>query len=79
MVADELVLQRCRDAVGDPELSWAEDLFDAGLDSIGLLELSEVLSADAGAEVLVSKLFTCTTPAEVAALLRQQDPAASRS
>lgn len=77
MVADELVLQRCRDAVAEPDLDWTHDLYEAGLDSIGLLELSASLSADTGTEVLVSKLYTCTTPAEVAALLRQQDPAAS--
>jgi acyl carrier protein len=78
MVADELVLQRCRDAVADPDLDWTQDLYEAGLDSIGLLELSAALSEDAGTEVLVSDVFNCTTPAEVAALLRQQDPAASR-
>lgn len=78
MVADELVLQRCRDAVADPGLDWTQDLYDAGLDSIGLLELSDALSADAGTEVLVSELFTCSTPAEVAGLLRQDSPARRR-
>lgn len=77
MVADGLVLQRCRDALAMPELDWTHDLYDAGLDSIALLELSATLSADAGTEVLVSDLFNCTTPAEVAALLRQQYAAAS--
>ncbi|HJQ01815.1 MAG TPA: acyl carrier protein [Jatrophihabitans sp.] len=79
MSLDDLVLQRCRDVVEDTTLDWDGDLYDAGLDSIGLLELSAILSADAGVDVTISDLFDCATPGAVARFLHRRASAPSTS
>lgn len=78
MLLDDLVLQRCQAAVEDPALDRDSDLYDAGLDSIGLLELSATLSADTGTSITISDLFDCSTPGAVARLLQQRASALSR-
>jgi acyl carrier protein len=72
----DTILRRCQEVVDDPTLSWDGSLYEAGIDSLSLLELSDLLSADAGIDIQISELFNCATPADVAALLRAGLPSA---
>lgn len=68
----DVILRRCQEVVDDPTLSWDDNLYEAGMDSLSLLELSDLLSSDAGVDIQVSGLFDCVTPTDVAALLEAE-------
>jgi acyl carrier protein len=68
----DAILRRCQEVVDDPTLSWDDNLYEAGMDSLSLLELSDLLSSDAGVDIQVSGLFDCVTPKDVAALLEAE-------
>lgn len=68
----DAILRRCQEVVDDPALSWDDNLYEAGMDSLSLLELSDLLSSDAGVDIGVSGLFDCVTPTDVAALLEAE-------
>jgi acyl carrier protein len=68
----DVILRRCQEVVDDPGLSWDDNLYEAGMDSLSLLELSDLLSSDAGVDIQVSGLFDCVTPMDVAALLEAE-------
>jgi acyl carrier protein len=70
----DLILRRCQEVVDDPTLAWDDNLYEAGMDSLSLLELSDLLSADTGISVQLNELFNCVTPTDIAALLNTQMP-----
>lgn len=70
----DLILRRCQEVVDDPTLDWDDNLYEAGMDSLSLLELSDLLSEDTGICVRLNELFDCVTPTDVAALLHAQIP-----
>lgn len=71
----DLVLRRCREVVDDPSLGWDDNLYEAGMDSISLLELSDLMATDTGIFVQLNELFGCVTPTDVAALFQAQGAA----
>jgi acyl carrier protein len=70
----DLILRRCQEVVDDSALDWDDNLYQAGMDSLSLLELSDLLSADTGISVQLTELFNCVTPTDIAALLQAQVP-----
>jgi acyl carrier protein len=70
----DTILRRCQEVVDDPTLGWDSSLYEAGMDSLSLLELADLLSSDAGIDIQISELFNCGTPADVAALLHAEVP-----
>jgi acyl carrier protein len=71
----DLVLRRCQEVVDDPSLGWDDNLYEAGMDSISLLELSDLMATDTGICVQLNELFNCVTPTDVAALFQAQGAA----
>jgi acyl carrier protein len=70
----DLILRRCQEVVDDSALDWDDNLYEAGMDSLSLLELSDLLSVDAGISVQLTELFNCVTATDIAALLQAQVP-----
>lgn len=66
---ERLVVDEAGKMLGVPTLGVDDDLWTFGLDSLGAIELTEVLARQVGVRVDVNDFIGASTPAQVAALL----------